>query len=744
MAKNQAKQKAAEGDLHLNHFSFEVDPKGVAVILMDVQGEKQNTLSQKVGEELERIIERLEQDDTIKAAVIGSKKSDFLAGADIEMIKGVTTAQEATRLASELQEGFLRLEHLSTHKKKPVVAAIHGVALGGGLELALACAMRVCSDSPKTQLGLPEVMLGLLPGAGGTQRLPRLIGIANALDVILTGKKVRAKKAKKLGLVDEVVPEPILIEVAKRRALAAAQGQEAAPKRGLARLRELAHELADKEHLQQLALEENPVGQRLLFKKAREELLKKTRGNYPAPEKALEVVRIGIQEGLEAGYAAEADRFGQLAVSPQARALMSIFFAQNELKKDNGVDDPAVKGRPIKKVAILGGGLMGAGIATVTLTQAKLPVRIKEVDDAGVGRAQKHVAKQLADEARKGRYTRFEADRLLGSMTGTTAFLGLKSAEVVVEAVFEDLKLKHRMLEEVEKHGAPDVIFASNTSSLPITQIAAASKHPETVIGMHYFSPVEKMPLLEIIVTDKTAPWVTATCVELGKAQGKTVIVVRDGTGFYTSRILAPYVNEAAWVISEGAAIEDVDQAMVDWGFPVGPVVLLDEVGIDVGAKVAKIMQQAFGERLVAPGAMEDLTKDDRKGRKNGRGFYRYENGKKAGVDPTVYKIFGQTEKRKSFPKEHIQERLGLAFVNEAALCLQENILRSPRDGDIGAIFGLGFPPFTGGPFAYIDSLGAGEVVNRLEKLHRQFGRRFEPAQILRDYAKSGRKFRKA
>lgn len=728
--------------MQLKHFRFDVDQDGVATVLMDVVGEKVNTLSPKIAEELVQVLERLEADRQIRAVVFGSAKSDFIAGADIDTIKNVSTAQQATQLASDMQQGLFRLEALHKERNKPVVAAISGVALGGGCEFALACGMRVASDSPKTALGLPEVQLGLIPGAGGTQRLPKLIGVANALDLILTGKKVRAKKALRLGLVDEVVPTPILLEVAKKRALGLANGTHKAPKHGLARLRELAHELADKDHLQELALEENPIGQRILFKKARESLLAKTRGNYPAPEKALEVVRIGVQEGATAGYAAEADRFGQLVVSTQAQALMSIFFATQDLKKDSGVDDPNVKARAVKKVGVLGGGLMGAGIAAVTLQYGDTPVRIKEVDDAGAGRALRHVGKGFSDAAKRGRLTRTQADRLQHQLSVTTNTQGLKSAEVVIEAVFEDLSLKHRMLREVEEHGHPEVIFASNTSSLPITKIAEASKHPETVIGMHYFSPVEKMPLLEIIVTDKTAPWVTATCVELGKKQGKTVIVVKDGTGFYTSRILVPYINEAAWVLSEGAAIEDVDQAMVDFGFPVGPIMLTDEVGIDVGAKVAKTMFEAFGSRLAAPAALDALIKDDRKGRKNGRGFYRYEDGKKVGADASVYRVFGQTDKRQSLPKAEVQERLSMAFINEAMLCLQEGILRSAKDGDIGAIFGLGFPPFLGGPFSYVDALGAGEVVNRMERLHRKHGERFVPAQILREYAKANRKFR--
>ncbi|MFW6369162.1 MAG: fatty acid oxidation complex subunit alpha FadJ, partial [Myxococcota bacterium] len=713
----QATTRKQEPAMDLTHFKFEVDEKGVALVLIDCADEKMNTLSTRLQADLEIILERLESDTSIRAVVVGSAKPDnFMAGADIEMIREVRSAAKATELARDGQAGFARLEALHKEHGKPVVAAIHGPALGGGLELALACSQRVCSESPKTTLGLPETMLGLIPGAGGTQRLPRLIGVAAALDMILTGRNIRPAKALKMGLVDEVVPQAILIDVAKKRALGVAAGKVKPPRRGLARLTELAQELADPQHLQQLALEENPVGLHVLFKKAREQLLSKTRGNYPAQERALEVVQIGMQEGLEAGYAAEADRFGHLVVSPESRALTSIFFATQELKKDNGTADPSVEARPVKKIGMLGGGLMGGGIASISATKAKVSVRIKELDDAGVARGLSYARKLLDQSVKRKRMKRHEADRVMHMVTGTTEWKGFKSADIIIEAVFEDLDLKHRVLREAESAARPDTIFASNTSSLPITKIAEASAHPETVIGMHYFSPVEKMPLLEIIVTDKTADWVTATCVEFGKKQGKTVIVVRDGTGFYTSRILAPYMNEAAWMLSEGASIEDLDNAMMDWGFPVGPIVLLDEVGIDVAQKVAGIMHDAFGDRIQAPGLMDSLIEDGRKGRKTEKGFYRYENGKKAGPDHSVYEVLGQRRERMPFPKEEIQQRLGLAMINEAALCLQDGVLRSARDGDIGAIFGLGFPPFRGGPFMYVDRVGASEVVRRLER----------------------------
>ena len=728
--------------LPLTHFRLEVDGDGVATVLVDVPGERMNTIVEAMAADLERVLARLEHDTAIRAVVVGSAKPDnFLAGANVEMIARVGSAARAAEMAVALRQGLERLERLHTDKGKPVVAAIHGPALGGGLELALACSMRVCSDSPKTVLGLPEVKLGLLPGAGGTQRLPKLIGIQNALDLILTGKNVRPKKALALGLVDEVVPAPILLDVAKRRARAAAKGELRPPARGFARFKELAQEVTDPAFLQQLALEENPLGQRVLFSKAKQALLEKTHGNYPAPEKALEVVRIGAQEGAAAGYAAESDRFGALAVSPEAHALMGIFLDTQELKKDRGAD---AEPRAVRKVAVLGGGLMGAGIATVTALEAGLPVRVKDVDDKATSAALRHVRTQLDEDVARKRRTAFEADRLMRTVTATTDLSGFRTADVVIEAVFEDLALKQSILRDVEAVAPDGAIFASNTSSIPIARIAEASRRPETVIGMHYFSPVEKMPLLEVIVTPATAPWVTATCVELGKRQGKTVIVVGDGTGFYTSRILSPYMNEAAWLLSEGAPIETIDEAMVAWGFPVGPITLLDEVGIDVAAKVGKIMQAAFGERLQAPAAIASLAGDDRKGRKNGRGFYKYDGGKKRGVDESVYRVIGPAAGGKSMLAPEIQQRLALAMVNEAALCLQEGILRSARDGDVGAIFGLGFPPFLGGPFGYVDRIGVAEIVRRLDRLAGEHGKRFEAAQVLRDHARDGRSLRQA
>jgi 3-hydroxyacyl-CoA dehydrogenase/enoyl-CoA hydratase/3-hydroxybutyryl-CoA epimerase len=717
---------------------FETGADGVAVVLYDVPGEPVNTLRDSFQHDFDQVFTKLAEDATVKAIVIASAKADsFVVGADVEMLSRVKTAAEAAALARGGQQAMQRLEDLG--KRKPVVAAIHGPALGGGLELALACTYRIATDSRKTQLGQPEVQLGLIPGAGGTQRLPQLIGIAQALDLILGGAPARASKARKLGLVDEVVPRPILLEVARRRALELATGALRVERR---KVELKLPKLLRSETLQQLALEDNPVGRRILFQQARKALLAKTHGNYPAPERALEAVRIGVEKGPQEGYRAEAEFFGELVVSDVSRRLVEIFFATTALKKDAGVDDAGVKPRKVEKVAMLGAGLMGAGIAYVT-ADAGIPVRLKDKDDAALGRGFRQIAGIFDERVKRKRLTFREREEKLALVTGTTDYSGMRTADVVVEAVFEDLKVKHAVLKDVERE-SPNAIFASNTSSLPIGKIAEAAQRPEKVVGMHFFSPVNKMPLLEIIRAPKTGAETVATVVALGKKIGKTVIVVNDGPGFYTSRILAPYMNEAAFIFNDGAAVEDIDRALTGFGFPVGPMQLLDEVGIDVGAKVAHIMHDAFGARLAPPAGFEKLVESGRLGRKAKKGFYLYEDGgssKKKEVDRGVYDLTPQGQKRSSPPLAEIAERCVLQMVNEAALCLGEGILRSARDGDIGAVFGLGFPPFRGGPFRYADALGAAKVVEKLRGYQDRFGVRFTPAAKLVQLAESGGRF---
>ncbi|MGV3621558.1 MAG: fatty acid oxidation complex subunit alpha FadJ [Archangium sp.] len=726
------------------NFTYAVE-EGVAVITFDIEGEPVNTISPAISSELESLMTRAASDATAKAIVfVSGKKDSFIAGAKIDFLQTVKSAAEATALSRQGQAGFDRLDNF----EKPVVAAIHGACLGGGLEWALACDYRIATDSPKTSIGLPETQLGLIPGAGGTQRLPALIGAQAAIDLILTGRNLKAKKALKLGVVDEVVPTPILREIALKRANELASGKlKVERKRGLAPVAQsksfsdIIKGLTNKEAWAELALEDNPVGRKVLFDQAKKQLLKKTRGKYPAQEKALEVIRTGLEKGMKAGLEAEAQAFGELVMSDVSKRLVEIFFATTALKKDNGVSDPSVKPREVKKIGMLGGGLMGGGIAYVSSALQHVPVRIKDKDDAGAARAIGHVQSLYDERVKKRSLTRREAEKQMALVTATSEYTGFKNVDLVIEAVFEDMKLKHQMVKDIERVCGPETIFASNTSSLPITEIAKASAHPETVIGMHYFSPVNKMPLLEIIVHKGTADWVTATCVEAGKKQGKTVIVVNDGVGFYTSRILAPYMNEAAFLLAEGADIAEIDRALVDFGFPVGPITLLDEVGIDVASKVAKIMHAAFGDRMLAPETTEVLLKEGRLGRKSQKGFYLYENGKKTEPDVSVYAHTPQGKERKRIDRQEMAERCVLQMVNEAIRCLGEGILRSPRDGDIGAIFGLGFPPFLGGPFRYADAQGLGKILERTEHYQKRFGARFTPAPALYEYVKAGKKF---
>jgi 3-hydroxyacyl-CoA dehydrogenase / enoyl-CoA hydratase / 3-hydroxybutyryl-CoA epimerase len=700
--------------------------RDVLVLTIDRPGEAVNTLAPALGDALLEVIADLDRDPGIRACVITSGKPDsFIVGADIEQFLEFRRAQDAERTSQLGQEILNALAAV----RVPVVAAIHGACLGGGLELALACRYRICTDHPQTVLAVPEVQLGLIPGMGGTQRLPRLIGLQAALDMILTGKNVRARKALQLGLVDEAVHPAILREIAVTRALELANGARRPVRRGRGA------------GTTRLVLYTNLSWRGVVFRKARESVLAKTHGHFPAPLAALDAVRTGFERGMAEGLREEARRFGELAMTDASRQLIFLFFATTALKKDPGVDAPVPAPRPVQKIGVLGAGFMGAGIAAVAAQRGTI-VRLKDTDTARVGRGLAAAREVLQQGLTRRRLTRQQLADQLVLVSGTTTYAGFGNADLVIEAVFEDLDLKHRVLREIEPALDPDAVYASNTSTIPISHIAAAATRPERVLGMHFFSPVHLMPLLEVILTPGTDRRAVVTAVEYGRALGKTVIVVRDGAGFYTTRALAAYLNEAGLLLDEGAAIEAVDRALVDFGFPVGPITLLDEVGIDVGGRVARVLGQAFGDRMSPSQALSRVVEAGRTGRKGGSGFYRYEKGGKKGpVDPTVYGVIGHTGPQNPIPGGEIVERCVLAMVNEAAHCLEEGILRSPRDGDIGAVFGIGFPPFRGGPFRYIDSVGAEEVVRRLEELEGRFAARFRPAEVLIDMARARRRF---
>ncbi|GAA3903741.1 fatty acid oxidation complex subunit alpha FadJ [Gibbsiella dentisursi] len=700
-------------------FQFTLRPDNIGVITIDVPDEKVNTLKAEFAEQINAVLLKAQQIAALEGLVIISGKPDsFIAGADISMIAACASREAAQTLAKKGQSTLAQIAAFPV----PVVAAIHGACLGGGLELALACHSRVCSLDDKTVLGLPEVQLGLLPGSGGTQRLPRLVGASRALDMMLTGKHLRARQALRSGLVDDAVPQAILLQTAVAQVKQGWRAQRQLPWRE--------------------RLLNGPLGRSLLFSIVRRKTREKTRGNYPAAERIIQVVRTGLDSGSRSGYEAEALAFGELAMSPQSAALRSLFFAATALKKARGSE---AQPHPLRRVGILGGGLMGGGIACVTATRGELPVRIKDVDTQGINRALQYTWNLLGKRVRSKRLRPAQRQKQMMLISGATNWCGFEQVDIVIEAVFEELALKQQMVAEVEQHAAPHTVFASNTSSLPIAQIAANAARPQQVIGLHYFSPVEKMPLVEVIPHAGTSDETIATAVALAHKQGKTAIVVADRAGFYVNRILAPYINEAARCLLAGEPIESLDRALVDFGFPVGPITLLDEVGIDVGTKIIPVLEAELGPRFAAPAAFDALHKDGRKGRKNGRGFYLYPTGKvrwrwRKRVDERVYTLLGITPKA-HIPHALIAQRCVMMMLNEAVRCLDEGVVRSARDGDIGAVFGIGFPPFLGGPFRYIDRLGAAEVVKILAHLQQQYGEHFAPCERLQQMAQQGARF---
>ena len=686
---------------------------GIAIVTLDLPGESVNKISRAVKDEFLALVDRLERDTAIRGAVLISGKPDvFIAGADIEEFLLLETAAQAERLS---RDGQLLIDSVA-RMRIPIVAAIHGACLGGGLELALACTYRIATEHPKTVLALPEVQLGIIPGAGGTQRLPRKIGLRAALDMILTGKNVRAKKAYQIGLVEELVHPAILRQIAVQRAKELGNGKHP--------------QLRKERGFVGTLLDGNPLGRGVVLRKAREETLKKTKGHYPAPLAALDAVAAGLTVRRAHGFREESRLFGEMAATDVSRQLIYLFFATTALKKDSGVDVP-VEPRKVEKLGILGAGFMGSGIASVAVQQGTV-VRMKDADHARVAKGFAAVRSVLKERLTKRQITRTQLDDTMSLLGGAVDYSGFGNVDLVIEAVFEDLATKHQVLGEVEPVIRADAIFATNTSTIPIAKIAEAASRPERVLGMHFFSPVHKMPLVEVITTPGTSPEAVATAVAYGKQLGKTVIVVNDGPGFYVNRILFPYINEAGRLLEQGASVEAIDNAMVAFGFPVGPITLLDEVGMDVGAKAASVMHDAFGERFAPAAAIERLVSAGRYGRKVKKGFYLYdEEGKKGEVDPEVYAVAGAGTERADIPAVEIQQRCVFAMLNEAVRCLEDGIIRSERDGDVGAVFGIGFPPFRGGPFRYIDSIGPAVLVSQLEDLNSRFPGRFEPAEGL-------------
>lgn len=702
------------------------DAQGVGLILIDVPGQKVNTLSVALMPQFETVFEEARKDSNLRALVIASgKDAGFIAGADINDLNGVESADDGARLSRQGQQAMDQIASFGV----PTVAAIHGDCLGGGLELALACTARVVTTDPKTKLGVPEVQLGLLPGAGGTVRLPELVGLTTALDMMLTGKNIRAKKAVKMGLADAAVPKNQLLSGARKLAADLADGK--GPKN---RKQDVQAEV------QELLLERNALGRMVVLREARKKVMQQSKGLYPAPLRILDVIGAGT-------YEAESKAFGALLMTPESRGLRHLFHCITTLKKNDGPNTEGVEARPVSHVGMLGAGLMGSGIATV-LADKGVTVRLKDLKHEAIGKSVDYARKVFSKARRRKRYNAGGVHQRMGRLSGGIDYAGFGQADVVIEAVLEKVSLKHQMIADIERVTRKEAIFATNTSALPIGEIAAKAKHPERVIGMHFFSPVEKMPLVEIIITDKTSPEVTKTISQLSRKMGKHVIVVRDCAGFYTTRVLAPYMVEATFMLIEGYAIEDIDEAATRVGFPVGPITLMDEVGIDVGQKVLDTMRTHYSEHMeFPPDNISKFLEEGRLGRKANKGFFLYEKGKSQMVkghkviDESVYDHLPNGRTTRVANLDEMGERLVLALANEASRCMEEGILLDPESGDLGAVFGIGFPPFQGGPFRYIDRYGARNVASRLRALELRFGKRFAPAKILAEMSDAGTTF---
>jgi 3-hydroxyacyl-CoA dehydrogenase/enoyl-CoA hydratase/3-hydroxybutyryl-CoA epimerase len=693
--------------------AFVVERQGeLAILWFDLPGEKVNKFSSAVLRELSAVFDQLASASDIRQVIIASRKPGiFIAGADVTEFTTVSGAEAAKAYVQLGQEVFGKLARLP----QVTVAAIDGACLGGGCELAISCDWRVITDSPRSQIGLPEVKLGIFPAWGGTSKLPRLIGLPAALDIILNGKALDGRRAKQVGLVDEVVEPGILLDIARQFA---ARGKR---KRG-GRTR--------------FYIEGNPLARNFIFGKARKAVLSQTHGNYPAPLKAIEVMAYAMSAGVERGMQREVEEAAALVNNEVAQNLVRLFFLMEESKKD----PVSAKPRDIAYVGVLGAGIMGGGIAQIVADKTDAEVRMRDIAMKAIGGGLQAAARIWKKKVDRRRMTRGEMQRKLARITGTTDWSGFPRADVVIEAVVESLQIKRQVLAEFEAIEKPGAIFATNTSTIPITRIAAEAQHPENVVGMHFFNPVDRMPLVEIIRGQKTSDVAMVTTAALARRLGKTVVYCNDGPGFVVNRILGPYMNESGFLLEEGSSIESLDKAMIDFGMPMGPMALLDEVGIDVAAKVAGILTEAFGARMEKSTVVEKLYADGRHGKKNGKGLYLYAGGKRQGPDPKVYKVLGISKPHPAEPKA-VVERMVLAMINEASLILHEKIVATAGELDLAMIMGTGFPPFRGGLLRYADSLGTPYIQARLDELSSRIGPRFRPNEPLKRLAERDGKF---
>ena len=700
-------------------FRLEVGADGLATLWFDLPDRKVNLFTREVFAELEALLAELRGRSDISILVLASAKpSTFIAGADVNEIADVTDpalAEGGARLGQRLFSAWEALPY-------PTVAAIQGTCVGGGTELSLASTWIAVSDRDDVRIGLPEVRLGIVPGWGGCTRLPRRIGLVAALELILTGKTIPGARAAKIGFADVLLPDAGFVGRVREWALTriGRRPPSRAPKgfRGL-------------------LLEGNPLGRRIVLAQARRRTLAETKGRYPAPLRALEVIAAGLERGRSAGFEAEARAIGELAVSETSKNLVHVFRLMEAAKRD-GDGAPAA---PVRRPAVIGAGVMGGGIAHLIADQAGLPVRIRDVKPEPLAAALAHAAGLFGRQVKRRRLRPAEMRRRMALLQPTLEETGLAACDFVVEAVVENLAVKQKLFADLDRRLAPTAVLASNTSSLSIDAIGAQSAHRGRVAGMHFFNPVDRMPLVEVVVGRHTTEETARAVAEFARRLGKTPVRVREGPGFLVNRLLMFYSAEALWLLDEGHRIEDVDRAMVDWGMPMGPVRLADEVGLDVAAKVSHILAAAFPDRLPFPAWLDRLSEGGRLGLKNGRGIYRYDGRRETGVDRAVYDEIGVAPTRRVDDLAPLAERMVLPMVNEAARCLEEGIVAGPGPLDLAMIFGTGFPPFRGGLLRYADAIGPAVMVDRLARLADAHGERFRPAQLLRDMVRAESRF---
>ncbi len=712
-------------------FRLQVGDDRLATLTFDLPDKKVNVFGRAAIVELEQVLDEVAARRDIGCLILLSgKPNGFIAGADVDEIARVTDPVEAeagSRVGHRLFSAWAALPF-------PTVAAIRGVAVGGGTEISLASTWRVASDSAATRIGLPEVRLGIVPGWGGSTRLPARVGIAAALDMILTGKMVSGRQALKMGLVDALLPDARFLDLvrdfARERVLAAPPRRDERKRPG---------------GLRGALLEGNPIGRHIVFDQARKKTLEQTHGHYPAALRAIEVVRVGVEHGESAGFDAEARAVSDLAPSPVAKNLMHVFRLSEDAKREPGL--PGGDPRPVRETAVLGAGTMGGGIAQLIAGQTDLPVRMKDVNDAALAAGMGHAAGLFDRQVKRRRLDVPGLRRKMALLRPTLDYSGFKRVDLVVEAIVEKLDVKQAVFAELAKHVSDAAVLASNTSSLPIGAIRASTPHPERVVGMHFFNPVHKMPLVEVIAPEGADPAAVNTVFAFTRELGKTPILVKDSPGFLVNRLLMFYSIEAFWLLDDGHRIEDVDRAMVDWGMPIGPLALNDEVGIDVAGKVAHILADAFADRVQLPTWLDRLPADGRLGVKAAKGIYLYEGRERQEPDPGIYAALGL----EGHPESHasaadpsaLVDRMVLPMVNEAARCLEEKVVRSAADLDLALIFGTGFPPFRGGLCRWADQQGLPSLIATLERLESAVGPRYQPSPALRATAEAGGFYRR-